>query len=158
MNRQRRTLLKTGGAANAIAVATVTALLCTALSAAAQAPTIDLAPDDVTWRDSPTPGVKTALLQGNLLDPGLYILRVKIAHDAKLMPHTHPDVRYTTVLSGEMHFGFGESFDADRMKVYPPGAIIAIPANRPHYVWARSGEVVVQDTGIGPTSTIPLKK
>ena len=99
------------------------ALLCTALSAAAQAPTIDLAPGDVIWRDTPTPGVKTAVLQGNLLDPGLYILRVKIAHDAKLMPHTHPDVRYTTVLSGEMHFGFGESFDADRMKVYPPGAL-----------------------------------
>lgn len=134
------------------------ALLCISLSAAAQVPTIDLAPGDVSWRDTTTPGVKTAVLQGNLLDPGLYILRVKIANDAKLMPHTHPDVRYTTVLSGEMHFGFGESFDANRMKVYLPGAIIAIPANTPHYVWARNGEVVVQDTGIGPTATIPLKK
>jgi quercetin dioxygenase-like cupin family protein len=83
---------------------------------------------------------------------------VKIARDAKLMPHTHPDVRYTTVLSGDMHFGFGEAFDPERMKAYPPGAIIAIPANTPHYVWARDGEVIVQDVGIGPTGTAPLKK
>ena len=126
--------------------------------AAAQVPTLDLAPGDVTWLDAPVPGIKTAVLAGSLVQPGLYILRVKIARDAKLMPHTHPDVRYTTVLSGDMLFGFGEAFDPQRMKAYPPGAIIAIPANTPHYVWARDGEVIVQDAGIGPTGTAPLKK
>ena len=134
------------------------ALLCTALGAAAQAPTVDITPGDVAYRDTSTPGVKMAILQGKLLDPGLYILRVKIANDAKLMPHTHPDVRYTTVLSGDMSFGFGDTFDVASMKVYSPGAIIAIPANTSHYVWARNGEVIVQDTGSGPTGTTPLKK
>jgi quercetin dioxygenase-like cupin family protein len=119
---------------------------------------LDLAPADVVWLDSPTPGVKTAILSGSLLQPGLYILRVKIAKDAKLMPHTHPDVRYTTVLSGEMLFGFGDTFDAARLKSYLPGAILAIPANTPHFVWARDGEVIVQDTGFGPTGTAPLRK
>jgi quercetin dioxygenase-like cupin family protein len=126
--------------------------------AGAQTPALDLAPGDVVWLDAPVPGVKTAVLSGSLIQPGLYILRVKIAKDAKLMPHTHPDVRYTTVLSGDMHFGFGEAFDASRMKVYPPGAIIAIPANAAHFVWARDGEVIVQDAGIGPTGTAPLKR
>lgn len=125
---------------------------------AAEPPALDLAPADVVWLDSPTPGVKTAVLSGSLLQPGLYILRVKIAKDAKLMPHTHPDVRYTTVLSGEMLFGFGESFDAARLKAYPPGAILAIPPHTPHFVWARDGEVIVQDTGFGPTGTAPLRK
>jgi quercetin dioxygenase-like cupin family protein len=122
------------------------------------APTLDLMPGDVTWKNSPIPGVQFAVLAGDVQHPGLYILRVKLARDAKLLPHTHPDIRNTTVLAGEMYFGFGESFDPDQMKVYPAGAIIAIPANAPHYVWAKTGEVIVQDVGIGPTGTTALKK
>jgi quercetin dioxygenase-like cupin family protein len=122
------------------------------------APTLDLQPDGVKWVTTPIPGVQTAVLSGSPSAQGLYLLRVKIAKDSKLMPHTHPDVRYTTVLAGEMHFGIGESFDDAKMKIYPPGAIIAIPANTPHFVWARSGDVIVQDTGIGPTGTTPVKK
>ncbi len=121
-------------------------------------PTLDLQPDGVKWTATPIPGVQTAVLSGSLSATGLYLLRVKIAKDARLMPHKHPDVRYTTVLAGEMHFGFGEIFDDTQMKIYPAGAIIAIPANTPHFVWARTGDVIVQDTGIGPTATSPIGK
>ena len=117
-----------------------------------------LQPEDVKWSASPVPGVETAVLSGDLQQQGLYLLRVRLAKDSKLQPHTHPDVRYTTVLSGEMYFGFGEAFDTAKMKRFPAGAIIAIPANTPHYVWAPNGAVVVQDAGMGPTATSPLKK
>ena len=141
-------------------ISAVAAFLVAAFIASSplRAQALDLAPGDVVWLDAPVAGVKTAVLSGSLSQAGLYILRVKIAKDAKLMPHTHPDVRYTTVLSGDMHFGFGETFDPGRMKSYPAGAIIAIPANTPHYVWARDGEVIVQDVGIGPTGTAAHKK
>ena len=121
-------------------------------------PTLELTPGEIAWVNSPIPGVQSAVLAGNIQQPGLYVLRVKIARDARLAPHMHPDVRNTTVLSGEMYFGFGDTFDPDRMKVYPAGAIIAIPANTPHYVWAKTGEVIVQDVGIGPTGTAPVRK
>lgn len=121
-------------------------------------PTLELTPGEIAWVNSPIPGIQSAVLAGNIQQPGLYVLRVKIARDAKLAPHTHPDVRNTTVLSGEMSLGFGETFDPGRMKVYPEGAIIAIPANTPHYVWARTGEVIVQDVGMGPTGTAPVTK
>lgn len=121
-------------------------------------PTVDLMPGDVTWKPTATPGVQMGLISGKLQEPGLYIVRMKIAADTKLMPHTHPDVRNTTVLSGNMYFGFGESFDPEKMKTYPAGAIIAIPANTPHYVWAKDGELIVQDVGLGPTGTGPVKK
>lgn len=142
------------------ALSAALAVLLPAASSVAQepAPAIDLLPADVAWRASPVPGVQTAVLSGNLLQPGLYLLRVKIAKDARLMPHTHPDVRYTTVLSGEMRLGFGDTFEESRMKSYPAGAIIAIPANAPHYVSAPDGEVIVQDTGMGPTASTPLKR
>lgn len=129
-----------------------------ALGLAAGAMAQAMQPGEIAWTDTPVPGVQSAVLAGQPQQPGLYILRVKLAKDARLMPHTHPDVRLTTVLSGEMSFGFGETFDPDRMKVYPAGSLIAIPANTPHYVWARSGEVIVQDTGAGPTGTAPVKK
>ena len=115
-------------------------------------------PEDLKWTASPVPGVETAVLHGDLQKAGLYLLRVRMAKDSKLQPHTHPDVRYTTVLSGEMFFGFGDSFDTGKLVRYPAGAIIAIPANTPHYVWAREGVVIVQDTGVGPTASSPLKK
>lgn len=139
----------------------ISAVGLAALEAAAQgyaAPTVDLMPDDVTWKPTATTGVQMGLISGKLTEPGLYILRMKIAPDVKLKPHIHPDVRNTTVLSGNMYFGFGESFEPEKMKAYPPGAIIAIPANTPHYVWAKDGEVIVQDVGLGPTGTGPIKK
>lgn len=124
----------------------------------APGPALDLLPAQITWAPTPIAGVRSALLAGHVQQPGLYILRVKLAAGARLLPHSHPDVRNTTVLSGEMHFGFGDTFDPDRMKVYPAGAIIAIPAGMPHYVWAKTGEVIVQDVGLGPTGTTPVAK
>lgn len=120
--------------------------------------TVDLMPDDIMWVASPIPGIQAAVLVGNIQQAGLYVLRVRLARDAKLMPHTHPDVRNTTVLKGEMFLGFGETFDPDRMKAYPAGANVTIPANTPHYVWAKNAEVIVQDAGVGPSATAPIQK
>ena len=36
----------------------------------------------------------------------------------------------------------------------PYGAVCVIPANLPHYVWARDGEVIYQEAGAGITRTI----
>jgi hypothetical protein len=36
------------------------------------------------------------------------------------------------------------------LEAYPPGAVIILPANTPHFPWAKSGEYVKQVTVIGP--------
>ena len=65
----------------------------------------------------------------------------------------HPDERSSTVLSGTIYVGFGEIFDEARLVAIPAGAVYVAPANVPHYVWAKDGEAVYQEAGVGPTAT-----
>jgi quercetin dioxygenase-like cupin family protein len=66
------------------------------------------------------------------------------------MPHSHPEDRVYTVISGVFYIGLGDKFDADKLHAYPPGSVIVLPGNTSHYHWAKSGEYVTQVTAIGP--------
>jgi hypothetical protein len=68
----------------------------------------------------------------------------------KDVPHKHPEDRVYTVISGVFYIGLGDQFDADKLQAYPPGSVIVLPGNTPHFHWARSGEYVSQVTAIGP--------
>lgn len=68
-------------------------------------------------------------------------------------PHSHPDERIVTILSGTLLVGYGEQFDESRMKVLPAGSMFTEPAQQPHFAWARDGEVVGQVVGHGPSAT-----
>ncbi len=37
-----------------------------------------------------------------------------------------------------------------KLAAYPPGAVIILPGNTPHFHWATSGEYVTQVTATGP--------
>jgi quercetin dioxygenase-like cupin family protein len=76
--------------------------------------------------------------------------RVKAAASTRLMPHKHPEDCVYTVISGVFYIWFGQTFDGDKMKAYPPGAVIVLPGETWHFHWARSGEYVTQATAIGP--------
>lgn len=115
-------------------------------------------PADIKWKDAPIPGVQTAVLAGDPALAGIYVIRAKLEPGAKVMPHTHPDTRYDTVLSGELYFGFGETFDPSNAKLYPAGAQITVPANKPHFAWVKNGEAVLQEVGIGPSGHVAYKK
>ena len=93
---------------------------------------------------------RLAVVVGEPSKPGPYLIRVKAASGAKLMPHRHPEDRIYTVMSGVFYIGLGEKFDGDKVKAYPPGAVIVLPGDTWHFHWAKSGEYVTQVTGIGP--------
>ena len=67
-------------------------------------------------------------------------------------PHSHPDDRMITVLSGTLHYGFGTTADPAATKAYPTGATFLAKANDPHYAIGR-GDVVYQEAGMAPTGT-----
>ena len=67
--------------------------------------------------------------------------------------YRHPDERIGMVISGTLLVGYGEQFDESKMKALSPGSIWTEPANQPHFVWAKDGEVVIQITGNGPSGT-----
>lgn len=116
-------------------------------------------PDSIRWVSPPNmSGLQAAWVLGAEQKPGAYILRVKLATGAKIPPHTHPDERNTTVLSGTIYVGFGESFDEAKVVAIPAGAVYVAPANVPHYIWAKDEDAMYQEAGMGPTGTTIVKR
>jgi quercetin dioxygenase-like cupin family protein len=109
-------------------------------------------PEDINWRSFPAfpSSMRLAVVVGHPAEPGPYVIRVKAPGGSKVMPHTHPEDRIYTIISGVFYIGVGEEFDGDKVKAYPPGTVIVLPGNTPHFHWAKSGEYVTQVTAIGP--------
>lgn len=115
-------------------------------------------PQALTWTSPPdNPNLQVAWTLGEEKTAGPYILRVKLAPGGRIQPHTHPDERNSTVLSGTLYVGFGKTFDESKVVAIPAGGVYVVPANVAHYVLAKDGEVVYQEAGIAPTGTIPAK-
>jgi hypothetical protein len=66
------------------------------------------------------------------------------------MPHRHPENRIYTVMSGVFYVGVGEQFDGNALVAYPPGSVVLLPGDTPHFHWAKSGEYITQVMGTGP--------
>ena len=137
------------------------ALAMLAATAFAQEEIVQFLPGQIQWKDVPpavAKNAKAAVLAGPLDKSVLYTQRVRLAPGGMIMPHTHPDTRYTTVLSGVLYVGVGENFDPAKATRYPAGSFVVMPAGKPHYVLAKKGEVVYQESGIGPTGASVVKK
>jgi len=109
-------------------------------------------PEDIDWKPFPAfpPEARLAVLVGDPTQPGPYVVRVKVPSGVKLMPHRHPEDRIYTVMSGVFYIGLGEQFVGEKVKAYPPGCLVVLPGDMPHFHWAKSGEYVTQVTAIGP--------
>ncbi len=93
-------------------------------------------PEKLQWTTPPNlPAVRTAWLVGGEQQAGSYAMRVVLANNGRIPPHTHPDTRYSTVLSGTLYVGLGSKFDATALVAVPAGAVYVAPA------------------GVGPTGT-----
>jgi quercetin dioxygenase-like cupin family protein len=108
--------------------------------------------EDVDWKAFAAfpPGARLAVLVGQPLEAGPYVIRVMVPHGVKLPPHRHPEDRIYTVMSGVFYIGLGDRFDADKLEAYPPGAVIVLPGNTSHFHWARSGDYITQVSATGP--------
>jgi quercetin dioxygenase-like cupin family protein len=141
------------------------ALLALTISAAAACTHTPPAPNTTTaWTDGVrfTPMraavlAETATVAGAQNAAGLYTIRVKIGKGGSIPPHTHPDVRILTVVSGEVWYGFGETVDLAEAKLYATGAVFLAPANAPHWAEAATSDVVYQEAGMGPTAFVPVR-
>ena len=112
----------------------------------------DVYPEAIHWLPFAAfpPEARLAILVGDPTKPGPYVIRVKLPGGIKLMPHAHSEDRIYTVISGVFYIGRGKDFDAAKLKAYPPGSVVVLPGNTPHFHWAISGEYVTQVTAYGP--------
>ena len=121
---------------------------------------VAITPEQVKWFTPPyyTDGRKRAHLLGDSTQGGVWIDRVKIPSGGRVLAHTHPNDELVTVIEGTWYLGEGERFDPAKLKGYPPGSFIVIPAGVPHFVAAQDGSVIVQLNGNGKFGTDYLEK
>jgi len=112
-----------------------------------------LAPPEMKWSAQgglALPGLEQTTLVGDPSKPGPYTIRLKFPAGFKVAPHTHPDSREVTVLSGTWYTGYGEKAEASNLKELPAGSFYTEPANVAHYVEVRE-PTVIQVSGTGPS-------
>lgn len=116
---------------------------------------LTLKPNDIKWGTNPTlpAGAKYVLLSGDPSKPGPFIARITFPPNTKLAPHTHPDPRTVTVLSGTLYFGHGDKFDEGKLQTLPTGSFLTELPKGSHFVATKAQQAVFQVTGVGPTGT-----
>lgn len=131
-----------------------------AVSYAATAPkTVILVPATMKWiaGTGPEKGTSWASLYGDARKAGTqYAYRLRVPAGMKFPPHVHGHLEQVTVISGTFLAGLGSKWDASKMVALGPGAFAALPANVPHYAFAKT-DVILEFHGIGPESMTMLK-
>jgi uncharacterized protein DUF4437 len=115
---------------------------------------VALTPIEMKWTTQgglAAPGMEQFNLVGDPAKPGPYTLRLKFPKGFKIAPHTHPDSREVTILSGTFATGYGETFDAANLKTLPAGSFYTEPANVPHFIEIKE-DVILQVSGLGPST------
>ena len=117
-------------------------------------------PENIVWNSflAFPERIKLAILVGDPTKQEPFIVRVKVPNGEKIMPHIHPEDRIYTVISGVFYIGIGNEFYEAKLQAYPPGAVVILPGNTPHFHFAKSGEYVTQAYAIGPLGLDYLDK
>src|SRR5947207_1373735 len=116
---------------------------------------IAFTPQQVRWFTPSyyTDGRERAHLLGDSSQDGAWIDRAKIPAGKRVLAHTHPRDEPVTVIEGTWYLGEGTKFDSTKLKAYPAGSFILIPAGVPHFVAAMDGTVIIQLSGTGKFQT-----
>src|SRR5580765_4625081 len=94
-----------------------------------------------------TDGRERAQLLGDSSQGGAWVDRVKMPAGKRVLAHTHPQDELVTVIDGTWYLGAGDKYDPAKLKGYPAGSFVLIPAGLPHFVAAMESAVIVQLSG-----------
>ena len=117
--------------------------LCAAAVAAAPAAELDpravafVLPDRIPWGPVTPGGNQQAVLLGDPAKPGPYIVMVRWLPGNMSRPHSHPNDRFITVLSGVWWVGSGVRFDPDATVPVPAGGFVTHFGRQAHYDGAK---------------------
>jgi quercetin dioxygenase-like cupin family protein len=111
-------------------------------------------PDEIKWTPNPS-GSETAVLVGDPAKPGLYVVLTKWKAHHHSKPHSHPNDRFITVLSGTWWVGTGADYKPDSLKPVPAGSFVTHYGKEVHYDGAKDGDAILQIVGIGPATSTP---
>jgi len=111
-------------------------------------------PEQIKWVANPS-GSESAVLVGDPSKPGLYVVlnKWKAHHNSK--PHSHPNDRFITVISGTWWVGTGSDYNPDTLKPVPAGSFVTHYGGEIHYDGAKDEDTILQIVGIGPATSKP---
>ena len=119
-------------------------------------------PDKAKWAPGlRVPELQTAPILGDQTKAERYLVMTRFPPNFKIQPHTHPDERHYTVISGTWYVGFGATWDDSKLIALPAGSYYSEPANAPHFVATKADGAVIHVGAMGPTGTTfmdPAKK
>ena len=105
-------------------------------------------PKEIKWVKGN--GSESAVLVGDPAKPGLYVVLQKWLPHNNSRPHSHPNDRYITVISGTWWVNTGPNYDPAGFKPVPAGSFVVHTAKEMHYDGAKDEECVLQIVGMGP--------
>jgi quercetin dioxygenase-like cupin family protein len=110
-------------------------------------------PKEIKWTKGN--GSESAVLVGDPSKPGIYVVLQKWLPHNNSRPHSHPNDRYITVISGTWWVNTGANYDPAGFKPVPAGSFVVHAAKEIHYDGARDEECVLQIVGMGPATSTP---
>ena len=109
------------------------------------------------WHEAPPgmpPGGTFAVISGDPLEAGPFVMRVRLPPGYMLPPYRRPKEEQLIVLAGAITVGtYGESGAIGTRKL-TAGAYTSLPANELHFAHTQDG-AIVQIVGIGPFEVAP---
>ena len=121
---------------------------------------VGVTPEQVRWFTPPyyNDGRQRAQIYGDSSRSGAWVDRVKIPAGARVLAHTHPQDELVTVIEGTWYLGEGEKFQPAKLRGYPAGSFIIIPAGVAHFVATKESAAIVQLSGTDKFVTNYLEK
>lgn len=113
-------------------------------------------PEQINWVANPC-GSETAVLVSDPSKPGLYVVLNKWTAHHNSKPHSHPNDRFITVISGTWWVGTGSHYNPDELKPVPAGSFVTHYGNEVHYDGAKDEDTILQIVGFGPATSTPAK-
>lgn len=108
--------------------------------------------NDLTWKAAPTSfpqGAEFAPLYGDPSKGGPFVMRIRLPAGYKIAPHKHSAAETLTILSGELRYGTGDTYDPAVETFAHALDFIVTPAEAGHWVQANA-DTVLQLSSIGP--------
>lgn len=115
-------------------------------------------PAQIKWGPVTPAGAQQAVLFGDPSKPGLYgVLTKWTAGNHFSKPHSHPNDRFITVMSGTWWVGSGPNWDpANGSVAMPAGSFVTHYGKQVHWDGAKDTDAVLLIVGEGPATSTPF--
>ena len=115
-------------------------------------------PDQIKWGPVNPGGAQQVVLFGDPAKPGPYGVLVRwTAGNHFSRPHSHPNDRFITVISGTWWVGSGANFDpANGSVAMPAGSFVTHYGRQVHWDGAKDTDAVIMIVGDGPATSTPF--